>query len=98
MLGRDSLKLGMLLGFLAPILGVVIFYFWKASANPFGVFLETALQNRQFLTMLISFSLFVNAAVFTIYINKRKDKTARGVFISTCIYAIGTLLIKMFAL
>jgi hypothetical protein len=98
MLGRDSLKLGIVLGFLAPMLGVVIFYFWKASANPFVVFLETALQNRQFLTMLISFSLFVNAAVFTLYINRRKDRTARGVFISTCIYAIAALLIKMFAL
>ncbi len=98
MLSRDSLGLGMILGFLAPLLGVVIFYFWKASANPFMLFLEMALQNRSFLTMLISFCLFANAVVFTLYINKRKDKTARGIFISTCIYAIAALLIKMFAL
>lgn len=97
MILRDIIKLGLVLGFLAPFLGVVIFYFWKASANPFLLFLETALQNRTFLTMLIIFSLFVNAAVFTLYINKRKDKTARGIFISTCLYAIAALLIKMFA-
>ena len=98
MLGRDNIKLGMVLGFLAPMLGVIIFYFWKASANPFMLFLETALQNKTFLTMIISFSLFANAVVFTIYINKRLDRTARGVFISTCIYAIAALFIKMFAL
>lgn len=95
---KDSLRLGIVMGFLSPILGVIIFYFWKASANPFGVFLETALQNKQFLTVIISFSLFVNAVIFTLYINKRKDRTARGIFISTCIYAITAIIIKMFAL
>lgn len=98
MLGRDNLGLGIVLGFLAPMVGVVIFYFWKASANPFLLFLETALQNKTFLTMIISFSLFANAVVFTLYINKKLDRTARGVFISTCIYAIAALMIKMFAL
>jgi hypothetical protein len=95
---KDSLRLGIVLGFLSPIIGVIVFYFWKASANPFGVFIETALQNKQFLTVLISFSLFANAVVFTLYVNKRKDRTARGIFISTCIYAITAIIIKMFAL
>ena len=95
---KDSLRLGIVLGFLSPIIGVLIYYFWKASANPFSVFIETALQNKQFLTVLISFSLFANAVVFTLYVNKRKDRTARGIFISTCIYAITAIIIKMFAL
>lgn len=95
---KDSLRLGIVLGFLSPIIGVLVFYFWKASANPFGLFIETALQNKQFLTVLISFSLFANAVVFTLYVNKRKDRTARGIFISTCIYAITAIIIKMFAL
>ncbi len=98
MFSKDSLKLGLILGFLAPIIGIVVYYLWQASANPFGYFLQFALQNKGFLTMLISFSLFANAVVFTLYINKRKDKTARGVFISTCLYAIVALLLKLFAL
>ncbi len=97
MFTRDSLRMGIVLGFLAPILGVIIFYFWKASANPFSVFLEAAIQNKQFLTVLISFSLFANALIFTLYINSRRDDTARGVFIATCIYAISALLVKLFA-
>lgn len=95
---KDSLRLGILLGFLSPLLGVVVFYFWKASANPFGVFIETALQNKQFLTVLISFSLFANAVVFTLYVNKRKDRTARGIFISTCLYAMTAIILKMLVL
>ena len=92
---KSNLILGLLLGLAMPLVGVVLFYFWKASASPFGEFLEVAFHNKSFLTAMISFSLFLNALIFTYYINKRLDKTAIGIFIATCVYAIPVVIIKI---
>ena len=93
---RDSFALGMVLGFLAPILGFII-YKWKK----FGMF--TFQETYQYmslepghktLTVALTLSLLANAVLFTIYVNTNKDKTARGIFAVTCMYAIAVLLIK----
>jgi len=59
------------------------------------MFMQAAFQNKSFLTAIISFSLFLNAIVFTYYVNKRLDKTATGIFIATCVYAIPTIIVKL---
>ena len=51
-LKRDNLKLGMLLGFLGPILGLVVIYFVKFSSVGFGVFLQEFFNNRQLITSI----------------------------------------------
>jgi len=79
-----------------PILGILVFYLWKARSTPLWEFLSIALQNKSFLTAMISLSLFLNAIVFTYYINKRLDKTAIGIFIATCVYALPVVIIKIF--
>jgi hypothetical protein len=38
--------------------------------------------------------LVLNIALFTIYINSHRDKTAKGIFAVTLVYAIGALLLK----
>ena len=95
-LKNDSLRLGLVLGFIAPIFGVLFFYFAKASNTPFFEFLSFVLQNKAFLTTVVSTSLLANAVVFTIYINTRKDRTAKGIFIVTVIYAVAAIIFKMF--
>jgi len=95
-LKKDHLWLGIILGFLAPILGVVGFYFYKFSSARFIEFLEFMLAWKSLFTSVISLSLIANAAIFTIYINTHKDKTARGIFITTCIYAIICIVVKYF--
>jgi hypothetical protein len=35
--------------------------------------------------------------VFTIYIDKHKDNTAKGIFIATCLYALVALGLKWWA-
>jgi hypothetical protein len=52
-------------------------------------------SQKALLTGIVSISLIANAVVFTRYINNRKDRTARGIFIATCIYAILSLLWKL---
>lgn len=96
---KDNFLLGLVLGTIAPLLGLLLFKVYK-----FGVF--TMQETFQFmllepgyrtLTVALSLSLLLNALLFTIYINSSKDKTAKGIFVTTFIYGIIVLSIKTFA-
>jgi hypothetical protein len=50
--------------------------------------------NPSLITVSISVSLMANAILFTIYINGNCDKTAKGIFVLTIIYAIIALAFK----
>jgi hypothetical protein len=93
-LKKDNFILGIILGFLAPMLGVVIFYFVKFSAFSFKDFLEVLVLWKSFFTAVITVSLIADAALFTIYINTDRDKTARGIFAATMVYTIICLVLK----
>lgn len=93
-LKKDNLILGLVLGFLAPFIGLLCFYLVKFRALSFVDFLHFLAIYKTLFTSVISISLIANAVVFTIYINTQKDKTARGVFAATCVYAIVCLIIK----
>jgi hypothetical protein len=45
---------------------------------------------------MISILLVVNIAIFTYYINTRRDQTAKGIFIASLVYGLGSVLWKMF--
>jgi hypothetical protein len=49
------------------------------------------------LTLVSSVSLIANAVLFTFYVNARKDKTIKGIFLATVLYGITVLLIKVIA-
>ena len=87
---------GIILGILSPLMGIFIFYLWKAPSSQFGYFLETMLNSKSLLTAAISFSLLINAIVFTWCVNTGKDKTAKGVFIVTLIITVPALIYKVF--
>ena len=97
MLRKDNLNLGILLGFLTPMLGLIIFYFlgFYRHKVAFVEFLGYLKEYKSFLTAVSSISLAANAIVFTIYINARRDKTAKGIFLATLVYGITVLLIKV---
>jgi hypothetical protein len=95
-LKRDELKLGILLGFLAPIVGLFGYYFFKFSRFTLAEFFEVLILQKSLLTAIVSLCLICNAVVFTLYINAQKDKTAKGVFIATCLYALASLAVKWF--
>jgi len=48
------------------------------------------------LSAALSISLLLNATLFTIYINSRKDQTAKGIFFTTLVYGLIVLIIKTF--
>jgi hypothetical protein len=92
---KDNLKFGLLLGFIAPIVGMVLYYLIQfKNVITFREFVHIILVQRTLLTALVSVSLVANAAIFTLYINKRLDQTAKGIFIATCIYAMASLIWK----
>ena len=91
----DNLKLGLIIGIVAPIFGVFGMYLWKFHvAGSFWDFLIFLGVERQLITSIISVSLVANAATFTYFINSRKDQTAKGIFIITIIYVVAALVLK----
>ena len=95
MLKRDSLPMGLVLGFLAPVVGMFIYYFVQFRMFTLKEFFSVMFAQKALLTGIVSISLIANAVVFTYYINTQKDKTAKGIFAATCIYAIIALLYKI---
>ena len=96
-LQKDNLRLGLVLGIVAPIFGMLVYYLWKFYPTfSLGDFFRVLGMQKTLITALISFSLFANAVVFTLYINTRRDRTARGVFIITCLYAVAAIILKIF--
>ena len=97
MLKKDDIRLGLLLGFIAPLFGMVIYYFMAFYSNhvTFSEFLGLLRQSKKNLTAVSSVSLVANAILFTFYVNAGKDKTMKGIFLATVIYGITVLLIKL---
>jgi hypothetical protein len=95
MFKKDNLRLGILLGFLAPLISLVVYYFVRFyplfSVSDFFTFVS---QNKNQITAISVPCLVLNIALFTFYINTRRDKTAKGIFAITLVYAIAALLTK----
>jgi hypothetical protein len=96
MFKKDNLKLGLTLGFAAPILGLVLLKFKRYGMLSFKEVLQYIyLQpDHSIITAGLSVSLMANALLFTIFINKNIDHTAKGIFISTLVYGLIILGIK----
>ena len=92
---KDNLRLGLLLGLVAPILSLFVYYFIKFyplyTVRDFFYFMQT---NKSQITAISVPCLVLNIVLFTIYINSHKDNTAKGIFAATIIYAIVALLFK----
>lgn len=97
-LAKDNVKLGLVLGLIAPVVGLLIFKFYKFTVFSFKEVFQYMLNEPGFrtLTVALSLSLLMNALLFTIYVNTDKDKTAKGIFITTLVYAVIILLFKAF--
>ena len=94
MFKKDNLRFGMLLGFIAPLLSLVAYYFIKFSLFSVADLLRFIGNNNNQITAISVPCLVLNIALFTFYINTRRDKTAKGIFAITLIYAIAALLLK----
>jgi hypothetical protein len=97
-LKKDNLKLGILIGLIAPVLAMFIYYFWNFSKSmTLSEYLFLLKRNKSLLTGVSSISLVANALFFTIYINTHRDKTAKGIFAATMAYGVVVLVYKLVA-
>lgn len=92
---KDNLSFGLILGFITPLLSLVIYYFVKFyPVFSMGDMFDALKTNKRLVTAISIPCLFLNVILFTIYINSRRDSTAKGIFASTLVYAIASLLFK----
>ena len=94
MLQKDHYVLGVLLGLALPFFGFVGFYQWKFSLFSVQEFLSLLVQQKSILSSMISVSLLINGALLTLFFQREKDKIAKGIFFTTCIYALVALACK----
>lgn len=95
MFKKDNLRFGILLGFIAPLLSLVVYYFIKFyPLHTVRDFFTFVALNKNQVTAISVPCLILNIALFTFYINTHRDKTAKGIFAITLVYAIGALLLK----
>jgi hypothetical protein len=95
-LEKDNYIIGVLIGLALPFLGFAGFYQWKFSMVPLQTFIDLLASQKSILSAMISVSLLLNAAALTFFFQKQIDKTAKGIFFTTCIYAIAAIAVKWF--
>jgi hypothetical protein len=95
---RDDIKLGAAMGLVAPLIGVLLFKLYKFSVFSFKEVFQFMLvePGHKTLSVALSLSLLLNALLFTLYVNSGRDKTAKGIFITTLVYGVSVLLLKTF--
>lgn len=94
MLKKDNLQFGFVVGFLAPLISIVIYYFVRFSEFSVSDVLGLMTREKNQITAITIPCLLLNIVLFTFYVNTQRDKTAKGIFAVTLIYAIGALLVK----
>ena len=97
-LKKDDTRFGALIGLIAPLAGILLFKIYKFNSFSYTeIFQFMYLQpGHKILTAALSVSLLLNALFFTLYVNSGRDKTAKGIFITTLVYGVGVLLLKTF--
>ena len=93
---KDNFIFGMALGFIAPLIGFMLYKFVKFKEFSLAYMFQFLKLNPNLISVFISVSLLANAVLFTIYINGHRDKTAKGIFTLTLIYAIIALIYKYY--
>lgn len=91
---RNNRRFGLLLGALTPLLGVVVYYYWKIYPNSWSTFMQYLGTEKRLLSSLTVVCLLFNVGIFTYYVNTQRDETGKGIFAATLVYAIASLLVK----
>jgi drug/metabolite transporter (DMT)-like permease len=94
-LTKDNLRLGLVLGLFGPIVGLLLIYLAKYSSTDLVDFLDSFIHSNKLITSVGALCLLANAVLFTLYINTQRDNTAKGIFLTTVIYGIGILVLKI---
>ncbi len=93
---KDSTIVGLLVGAVAPI--VVMFIFWQVNFGKLGLEDFSELMQRGYkLPGLISIGLLGNLAAFFGFYKSKLDVSARGVILATFLYGAVIIYLKFLA-
>ncbi len=92
---KDHLLIGLLIGLLAPSIGILIFYYANFEMKSFDDFLDISIRQK-LLSPLLSLCCVINLALFYLFIQFDHFLSARGVILSTFIYGFVIVLLKFF--
>ncbi len=93
---KDNFIFGLTLGLIAPIIAMLIYKMYKLQGLSITEMFQWFKMNPNLVSGFISVSLLANAILFTIYINGRRDNTAKGIFVLTIIYAAVAMIFKYY--
>lgn len=88
---------GLVAGLVAPVLGVIAFYFVQ-SAEMGGLSPDdyrAMLRDAGILSMILSWSLLANLAVFALAVQFDKWRVAQGVVWATLLYGVVIIALKL---
>lgn len=91
---KDNFVFGLALGLIAPLIGFLVYKLIKFKMFSLEDMFYYLKGNPNLITTFISVSLLANAILFTVYVNGRRDKTAKGIFLLTVVYAAIALAFK----
>ena len=91
----DTMGIGLLAGFLLPLLIFLLVYFWRENEIPFFQYVRN-LWHLQAFVKLGSLCVFANLLIFMGFINIKYEQAARGVLGATIIYALAVLISRVF--
>jgi len=93
----DHPVFGVLLGIIAPLLGCVIYYYVQsAEMNGLEVSMYMEMLSRpKILSMILSWSLLVNLAIFSLFNRFDLLRLAQGVVWATILYGILIIYLKL---
>ncbi len=89
----NNLRIGLILGFLAPLLGFIVIYAVAFRGMNLSEYVDLLIYNKK-LSSIISLSVIPNLLLFFIFIWLNYLYSARGVLASTLIFALLVVLTK----
>ena len=95
MFKRDNFIMGLAIGFIAPLFGLLGYYLWKFYPTySLKDFFQLLASQTTLISGLSTFALLATVAILTVYLNRHLDKTAKGIFTISVMYALAALVIK----
>jgi hypothetical protein len=92
-MNKDSMILGAILGLVAPIGGMLIYYSLFLSHHSIATVIERTMSDGK-ITSMVSLGCFANLALFFLFYKMELDKSARGVILATFVYVAYVMYVK----
>jgi len=89
----DNVKLGFILGIIAPVITMIIIYLVKFTEYNLKELIDLLVAKKVF-TKIISLCVIPNLALFYIFLNKNYYRATRGIIAATIIFAIFVFITK----